>query len=173
MKSIVTCAKSKKVTTNFELLKVSKMTSLNISTYIQSQEAKNIKFGQQVNLIQRVLLGTLTQEVLMSSSHINVSKLIRAKTIFLLTFFFKILFFSDTKTSLKSSHWNCSIKKAVSTTSGICTRKCVESLLNKVAGFQGWCQTYFLYSHLRFYFLLGKTLKNFINFFHWSFLAHF
>ena len=107
----MTCAKSKKVTINFEILKVSKMTSLNIYIHLQSQEAKNIKFGQQVNLIQRVLLGTLAQEVLMSSPHIHVSKLIRAKTIFLLTFFFKILFFSDTKTSFKSSHWNCSIKK--------------------------------------------------------------
>ena len=35
--------------------------------YISShQEARNIKFGQQVNLIQSALLGTPPQEVLMS-----------------------------------------------------------------------------------------------------------
>ena len=39
--------------------------------YISShQEARNIKFGQQVNLIQRALLGTPPQEVLMSLTHI-------------------------------------------------------------------------------------------------------
>ena len=39
--------------------------------YISShQEARNIKFGQQVNLIQRALLGTQPQEVLMSLTHI-------------------------------------------------------------------------------------------------------
>ena len=33
-------------------------------------EARNIKLGQQVNLIQRVLLGTLPQKVLTSLPHI-------------------------------------------------------------------------------------------------------
>ena len=36
-------------------------------------EARNIKFGQQVNLIQMVLLGTLLQEVLTSLPHIHVT----------------------------------------------------------------------------------------------------
>ena len=34
------------------------------------QEARDIKFGQQVKHIQRVLLGTQTQEVLMLLTHI-------------------------------------------------------------------------------------------------------
>ena len=61
----------RKMTINFEMLKVSKMTSLNL--YISShQEFRNIKFGKQVNFIQRVLFGTLPKEVLTSLSHIHV-----------------------------------------------------------------------------------------------------
>ena len=37
----------------------------------------------------------------------------------------------------------------------------LESLFNNVVGLQDCCKTYHLYSHLRFYFALGKTLKNF------------
>ena len=41
--------------------------------YISSHgKARNMKFGQQVNLIQRVQLGTLPQEVLMSLPHTNI-----------------------------------------------------------------------------------------------------
>ena len=35
----------------------------------------------------------------------------------------------------------------------------LESLFNKVAGLQECCKTYLLYSHLRFYFSLDKSLK--------------
>ena len=49
---------------NFELLKVSKMTSLKIYISPVIGEAKNIKLRQQVNLIQRVPLGNPHQEVL-------------------------------------------------------------------------------------------------------------
>ena len=41
----------------------------------------------------------------------------------------------------------------------------LESLFNKAAGLQDCCKTYLLHPLLRFYFSLGKTLKNFINFF--------
>ena len=51
---------------NFKLLKVSKITSLKISSH---GEARNIKFGHQVNLIQRVPLGTLPQGVVTSLPH--------------------------------------------------------------------------------------------------------
>ena len=44
-------AKFSRLTSNSELLKVSKMTSLKISSH---GEARNIKFGQQINLIQGV-----------------------------------------------------------------------------------------------------------------------
>ena len=54
------------MTINFKLLKVSKTTSLKISSH---GEARNIKFGQQVNLIQRVPLGILPQEVVTSLPH--------------------------------------------------------------------------------------------------------
>ena len=61
---------------HFEPLKVNKMTSSKI--YISSHgEAtslpRNIKFRHQVNLIQRVLLGTPPQEVPMSLPHIHVT----------------------------------------------------------------------------------------------------
>ena len=65
--------KVRKITINFELFKVSKMTSLKMFIYLQSWEARNIKFGQQVNLYQRVILGTPAQEVLTSLSHIRVA----------------------------------------------------------------------------------------------------
>ena len=38
-------------------------------------ETRNIKFGQQVNLIQRVPLGTPPQEVVMSLPHNPVTNL--------------------------------------------------------------------------------------------------
>ena len=64
--SILTFPKSEAI--NVELLIVSKMTSLKI--YISSHgEARNIKFGQLVNLIQRVPLATLSWEVVMSLPH--------------------------------------------------------------------------------------------------------
>ena len=55
-----------KMSINFELLKVDRIISFKISSH---EEAKNIKFGKQVNLIQRILLGTLPQEVVMSLPH--------------------------------------------------------------------------------------------------------
>ena len=57
---------------NYELLKVSKMVSLKI--YVSSHgEARNIKFGHQVNLIQRVQLGPLSQEIVTSLPHHHVT----------------------------------------------------------------------------------------------------
>ena len=70
--------KVSKITINFELLKVSKMKKLlkvrkmtNIKIFISPviEKLETFKFGQQVNLIQRVLLGTLPQEVVMSLAH--------------------------------------------------------------------------------------------------------
>ena len=44
--------------------------------YISShREARKIKFGKLVNLIQRVRLGTLPQEVMMALSHNYVTNL--------------------------------------------------------------------------------------------------
>ena len=66
---------------NFVLPKVSRMT-INFellndqfeNLYISSHgEARNIKFGQQVNLIQRVQLGTPPQEVVMALAHYHVA----------------------------------------------------------------------------------------------------
>ena len=59
-------SKARKMAINFELLKVNKMTSLKI--YISShEEARNIKFGEQINFILRVRMGTPTQEEVTSS----------------------------------------------------------------------------------------------------------
>ena len=57
------------MTVNFELLKISKITSLKIYIISSHREARNIKFGQQVDLIQKISLGAPTQEVLMSLPH--------------------------------------------------------------------------------------------------------
>ena len=46
------------------------MTSLKISSL---GEARNIKFGQQVNLTQRGLLATLPQEVVTSLHHNHIT----------------------------------------------------------------------------------------------------
>ena len=55
-----------------ELLKVCNMTSLKI--YVSGYgEARNIKFGHQINLIQRVQLGPLPQEVVTSLPDNNVT----------------------------------------------------------------------------------------------------
>ena len=61
------------------MLKVSKMTSLKI--YISSyDEARNIKFGHQINIIKRVPLGTPPQAVVMSlaQNHLTNLKLQRS-----------------------------------------------------------------------------------------------
>ena len=66
--------KVSKININFELLKVSKMTNLKI--YISShREARNIKFGQQVNIIEKVPLGTPLLVVVMSLAHNHVTNL--------------------------------------------------------------------------------------------------
>ena len=63
-----------KININFEQLKVSRMTDLKI--YIFSHgEARNIKFGQQVNIIERVPLGTPPQAVVMTLAHNHVTNL--------------------------------------------------------------------------------------------------
>ena len=56
------------------MFKVSKMTSLKI--FISSHgEARNIKFGHQINIIERVPLGTLPQAVVMSLAHNHLTNL--------------------------------------------------------------------------------------------------
>ena len=65
--------KVRKLNINSELLRVSKITNLKI--YVSSQEeARNIKFGQQVN-IERVPLGTPPQAVVMTLAHNHVTNL--------------------------------------------------------------------------------------------------
>ena len=49
-----------------KLLKVSKMTSLKFYISPSIEKLETLKFGQEVNLIQKVLLGTLPQEVVTS-----------------------------------------------------------------------------------------------------------
>ena len=61
------------MTINFVLLKVSKndqFENLYISSY---REARNITFGLHLKLIQRVLLSTLSQEVLILLPHNHVT----------------------------------------------------------------------------------------------------
>ena len=69
-----------KRTINFELLKVSKMTCLKIYIYISShREARNIKFGHQINIIERVPLGTLPKGVVISLAHNHLKNLFISK----------------------------------------------------------------------------------------------
>ena len=64
----MTCKNSKK-TASLELLKVSKVTSFKIyiSPVTEKLETSNFIFGQQINTIEMVLLGTLLQAVVMTS----------------------------------------------------------------------------------------------------------
>ena len=52
-----------------KLLKFSKMTILKIYISPTIKKLETLKFGQQVNLIQKVLLGTLPQEVVTLLTH--------------------------------------------------------------------------------------------------------
>ena len=65
--------KISKITINFELLNVSKMSNLriNISPVMEKLEALNL--NSRVNFIQRVLLHTLPQKELTSLTHIHVT----------------------------------------------------------------------------------------------------
>ena len=63
--------KASKININFELFKFSKITRLKI----YNGEARNIKFGQQVNIIERAPLGTPPQAVVMTLAHNPVANL--------------------------------------------------------------------------------------------------
>ena len=67
---------------NFDLPKVSKMTSLNIYIYVyiyiyisSHREGRNIKFGHQMNIIQRVSPGSMPQVLVMSLAHNHLTNL--------------------------------------------------------------------------------------------------
>ena len=68
----------------------------------------------------------------------------------------------NTKTDFKRCHWSGSVKSTVPKTFGIFTGKHLywSLFLIKLQAYRTYC----LQAHLRFYFPLGKTLKNFINF---------
>ena len=61
-----------KMNINFKLLKSQPVWKLYISSH---GEARNIKFGQQVNIIERVPLGTPPQAVVMTIAHNHVINL--------------------------------------------------------------------------------------------------
>ena len=66
--------KVSKMNINFELLTVAKWPVWK-SIYLRSGKARNIKFGQQVNIIERVPLSTSPQEVVVSFAHNHVTNL--------------------------------------------------------------------------------------------------
>ena len=72
----MTCKNSKK-TASLELLKVSKVTSLKIyiSPVTEKLETSNFIFGQQINTIEMVLLGTLLQAVVMTLAHNHLTNI--------------------------------------------------------------------------------------------------
>ena len=61
------------MTIKFELLKVRKMTSLKIYISQVMEKLETSKHQHQVKLIQRIQLGPLPQEVVMSLSHNNIT----------------------------------------------------------------------------------------------------
>ena len=70
------------IVANYELLKmtqlpeVRKITSLKIYIYASIKNLVIFKFGEQVNLIQKVPLGKLPHEVVMSShNYVNLANL--------------------------------------------------------------------------------------------------
>ena len=67
--------KVSKIHINFELLKVSK-NDLFENLYISSQrDARNIKFGHLMNIIEKVSLGTAPQALVMSLAHNHLTNL--------------------------------------------------------------------------------------------------
>ena len=65
---VLTCPKLAKWTSTFNCSRTAKWPIWNL--YISShREARNIKFGQQVNIIERVSLGTPPRTVLMPLAH--------------------------------------------------------------------------------------------------------
>ena len=64
--------KVSKITINFELLKVRKMTTLKIYSH---GEARNIEFGHQINIIERVPFGTPSQALVMSLAQNHLTNL--------------------------------------------------------------------------------------------------
>ena len=64
--------KSAKMNINFEVLKIDQFENLYLSSH---GEARIIKFGHQVNMSEKVPLGTPPHEVLMSLSHNHMTNL--------------------------------------------------------------------------------------------------
>ena len=91
------------------------------------------------------------------------NKLIKAKAICPLTFFLKNLF--QYENLLQKQPLELLSKKRQSLKLlEYAQENVLQSLFNKAAGLHDFCKTYLLYSHLRFYFSFGKTLKKFMNF---------
>ena len=67
--------KGSKININFELHKVSKMTSLKNLCISSHGEARNIKLGHLINIIERVPLGTPLQVAVMSLAHNHLTNL--------------------------------------------------------------------------------------------------
>ena len=61
------------MTINFELLNVSKMSSLGICISPVMEKLETLNLNSRIKLIQRVLLGTLPQKELTSLPHIHVT----------------------------------------------------------------------------------------------------
>ena len=75
-RSILTCLKLAKRISTLTAQSQQNDQFENMYIYISSQvEARNIKFGQQVNIIERVLLGTPLQEEVMSLAYNHVTNL--------------------------------------------------------------------------------------------------
>ena len=132
---------------------------------LKSTLTSYFKYFAIINLARKTN-ALVVVDLLASSCICTWNKLIRAQTISPLPFFF-FKFFSDTKTLnllVQKQPLGLFYKKAVPISFGICIGKCVGSLFNEIVGLQDCCKIYLLYSHLRFYYYLGKTLKNFINF---------
>ena len=65
--------KVSKMTINFELFNVSKMSNVRIHISPGMEKLKVLNINSRVNLIQSVLLGTKPQKELTSLSHIHVT----------------------------------------------------------------------------------------------------
>ena len=65
--------KISKMTINFELLNVRKMSILRIHILPVMEKLEALNLNSRVNLIQRVLLGTLPQKEMTSLPHIHMT----------------------------------------------------------------------------------------------------
>ena len=130
---------------------------------IKSSSTSCFKYLAIINSARKTNALVIVDLFVAGSCLCTRNNLIKAKAISPSTLFFLKNFFSKTYTSKAATGVALSKKQSLKLLEYV-QENVLEPLFNKAAGLQDCCKTYLLYSHLKFYFSLGKTLRNIINF---------